>query len=343
MSRRAATLLTSSGLALVLGVVGAFVEVPYLGLAPGEVRNTLGTNRNGKQIIRISDPSREHRDGGPLDFTTILVAGGPDHGIRLGDALRYWLDGESAVVPRELYYPVQKSSDEAERRASEEMTQSQNSAKTAALAELGIPRTTTLVVDEVSDGSPASKVLRKDDVLVAVDGRPISGAESLRAAIGTRRPGQPVRVTYRRAGRTATATVGTFTSTDGENRAAIGITVREEYEYPFEVTVETENVGGPSAGLMFALGIIELLTPGSLTEGVHVAGTGTIDDSGNVGPIGGIQQKLAGAKAAGATVFLVPAGNWEDAVEAKPEGLELYRVATLKEALSALEKIRAGR
>jgi PDZ domain-containing protein len=112
-----------------------------------------------------------------------------------------------------------------------------------------------------------------------------------------------------------------------------------KYDFPIEVSLQLGDVGGPSGGMMFALGIIDRLTPGDLTGGLHVAGTGTIAQSGEVGPIGGVVQKLYGAKRSGATVFLAPAANCDEIVGNVPEGLRVVKIETLQDALTALEKL----
>ena len=345
MSRRAATLGVSTALAVSLGVVGAQLPVPYVALGPGPVFDTLGTvdpqTRGADPIITISG-TRTYPADGRLDLTTVSVWGADRQELDLGTALRYWLDRDYAVVPAEIIYPEDKSPEELEREVAEEMVESQQTAVTAALTELGIPLTTTIVVAELMAGGPAAAALRKDDVLTAVDGLAVADAEALRAALRARQPGDPVRITYRRGGVTTTVELRTTASEDAERRPVIGVELREEQEYPFSVSLRTDDVGGPSAGLMFALGIIEALTPESLTDGVHVAGTGTITAKGEVGPIGGIQQKLIAARRAGAEHFLVPSGNFADARRSRPDGLQLHDVGSLDNALAALTRIRSA-
>ncbi|HVE62286.1 MAG TPA: S16 family serine protease [Mycobacteriales bacterium] len=345
MARRGRTLGVATALAVGLGVVGAQIPVPYVGLGPGPVFDTLGTVSPGdagaEAIITITGV-RTYPADGRLDLTTVSVFGAGRQQLDLGTALRYWLDRDFAVVPSEILFPEDKSPEEVDAETAKEMEESQQSAVTAALRELNIPAKTTIVVREVGAGTPAEGVLREDDVLTAIDGTAVASAEQLRALLRTRKPGAGVRVTYRRGGATTTAVLRTVSSGDAENRPIIGVDLREEAEYPFTVMLKTDDVGGPSAGLMFALGIIEQLTPGSLTGGVHVAGTGTITDEGVVGPIGGIQQKLIAARRAGARHFLVPAGNFADATATGPDGLKLHKIATLDDALEALQGIKAA-
>ncbi|HVF19424.1 MAG TPA: PDZ domain-containing protein [Mycobacteriales bacterium] len=333
----------SAALAVGLGVVGAWLPVPYVGLGPGPVFDTLGSVDPGEAgadpIITITG-TRTYPADGQLDLTTVSVYGSEARELTLSDALRYWLDRDFAVVPADVLYPEELAPEDLQRQVAKEMQESQQSAVVAALRSLKIPVKTTIVIEKIASGGPASTALRTDDVITAVDGRAVEDADELRTALRARQPGDAVSVTYLRGGITASVSLRTIASEGADRRPVIGVELREESEYPFTVSLRTDDVGGPSAGLMFALGIIEALTPESLTDGVHVAGTGTITDDGEVGPIGGIQQKLIAAERAGATHFLVPAGNFVDAQGARPEGLELHRIATLADALEALARIR---
>jgi PDZ domain-containing protein len=174
-----------------------------------------------------------------------------------------------------------------------------------------------------------------------VDDQPAEGGARLRQLITRHKPGEQVTLTVQRAGRRMDERITTAAAKDG--RAIVGVLTRDEADYPFKVAISLKDVGGPSAGLMFALGVVDKLTPGSLSGGKYIAGTGTIDDSGKVGPIGGIPQKMAGARRAGATVFLAPAGNCAEAVKTVPAGLRLVKVDSLQSAVDALDAIREGK
>ncbi len=331
MTRRAATLAVGTTIAIALAVAGLFLPVPYVALGPGPAYDTL---RRDEPIIVIKG-TRTFPTDGRLDLTTVLVR----DNLTLGSALAYWFDGDVAVVPREVVFPPDQSEEESQREIEREMTQSKDSARTAALRYLKVPVTTTVLVDEVVAGAPASKALLAKDLIVAVDSQPVRTAAAVGEAIRKHAVGEQVRVTFRRAGAVRTVSIGTVPSPDPDGHATIGVRLVTESTYPFVVDLELDSVGGPSAGLMFALGVVDKLTAGSLTGGRHVAGTGTIDEEGVVGPIGGIQQKLIGARKNGATVFLVPDGNWEDAVAAEEKGLQLIRVATLADAVTGLERL----
>ncbi len=133
------------------------------------------------------------------------------------------------------------------------------------------------------------------------------------------------------------------TSRGEEGQTLLGVLIDPKYTFPIQVDIKIENIGGPSAGMMFSLGIIDKLTPGPMTGGKKIAGTGTIDSSGQVGPIGGIQQKLVGARDAGAAWFLAPADNCREVVGQVPEGLRVVKVSTLREARVAVEAIGEGK
>ena len=339
MSRRTLTLAVAGFLVVLLSAVAALLPVPYVALEAGPVTNTLGSV--GKTpLIRI-DGRQTYPVKGNLDLTTVHVLGGPGSQLGLVTALRGWLDDGIAIVPEDTVYPPGESAEQAEKESAAEMRDSQDNATTAALRELGIPVEITTVVQDVPADSPSKGKLESGDELVAIDGKEVAGGAQLRDLITAHDPGDDVQVTVRRDGTELTRTVTTAKAEDG--RAIVGITTRDKADYPFTVDISLEDVGGPSAGLMFALGIVDKLTPGPLTAGAHIAGTGTIDDAGQVGAIGGITQKMLGAKRAGASVFLAPAGNCDEARKTVPDGLRLVKAGTLSSAVASLEKLAEGR
>lgn len=339
MSRRNLTLLLSSVLGLALVLVVAVARVPYVALAPGPTYNTLGLDDSGTPVISVRGHAT-YADTGHLNMTTISVV----TPMTLAQALRGWLRHDFAVVPREVIYPPDETSDQVRKQDAADFKASQGSATAAALRYLGFKGTVHVLVDKVQSDAPASGVLRPNDQITSVDGKPVPDAKGLRALIGTRTPGQSVRLGIRRGGKDLQVTVGTVPTTDkdGTVRPIVGIETSETTDYPIQVTISLGDIGGPSAGLMFALGIVDELEPGSLTHGRFIAGTGTIDADGTVGPIGGIQQKLIGARRRGATVFLVPAANCADALSSPPKGLKLVKVSSLRGAVSELGKLASG-
>jgi PDZ domain-containing protein len=299
------------------------------------VTDTLGKIGDA-QLIQI-EGRETFPTSGKLELTTVEET--PE--LNLFGALRDWLDPKRAVVPRELVQPPGTSKEEIQQENTQAMLDSQDQATAAALAQLGIkPTRTTVVVVEVPADAAAAGKLEADDVIIAVDGNPVTSRDQLRSEIGKVRPGEPVTVTFRRdGGKPRDVSIMTRSSRDDPKRPMIGVSTTEKHTYPFTVRIRLSDVGGPSAGLMFALGIVDLLTPGTLTDGETIAGTGTIDVTGAVGPIGGIEQKVLGAQKSGATVFLVPSRNCIDAERTAGDGLRLVKVDTLANALDSLKAL----
>lgn len=331
MRRRGVTVLLGALLTTLLSIGVLAAPIPYVVLGPGPTVDTLGTE-NGEQIIKVTGRETS-TSAGQLRLTTV----GVQPSVKLRSALAGWFSPDRAVVPRELVYPPGQSREQVEERNAEEFTASQTSAETAALRELGYP--VQVVVRAVTAGGPSVGALQVGDLLTSVDGKPVGSASGLTGLIRARPAGTRLAIGYTRAGVPGTATV---TSQEQDGRPRIGIEVEQRQPHPFTLEIELGDIGGPSAGLMFALGIVDKLEPADLTGGKVIAGTGTIDDEGNVGPIGGIAQKLVGAKQAGAAVFLVPEANCAEAVRNAQPGLPLLRVSSLDEALTALEKLRTG-
>jgi PDZ domain-containing protein len=322
------------------------MPVPYVMLQPGPTTNTLGETAKGKPLIEITG-RQTYPDNGHLNFTTVAYQGGPGNRIDLLTALRGWLDPKTAVVPEEAIFPKNESVQKVEQENTAQMESSQEAAVAAALTELKIPITTTIKVASLQQGMPAARALRKDDQILAVDGAKVAKVEDVSAAIGKHRPGDPVKITIKRGGKEQTVDVGTApapaTAGARAGKTVIGVVLGEDHQFPFGVKISVGDVGGPSAGLMFSLGIYDKLTPGSLTGGTFVAGTGTITAEGEVGPIGGIQQKMIAARDAGAKVFLTPKDNCAEAVTHVPDGLRLIEANTMRGTIDSLDALRTGR
>ncbi|HEY0699298.1 MAG TPA: PDZ domain-containing protein [Micromonospora sp.] len=331
MRRRGVTVLLGALITALLSIGVLAAPIPYVVLGPGPTVDTLG-KEDGKEVIQVAGQATS-TSAGQLRLTTVGVQ--PE--TKLLSALAGWISDDQAVVPRELIYPPGQSEKQVDERNAEEFAASQSSAETAALRELGYPVQVT--VKSVTADGPSAGVLQVGDVIDSVDGQPVSSASKLTELIRAKPAGTVFNLGYTRAGTQGRATV-TSRTRDGSPR--IGIEIEQKQPHPFELKIDLGDIGGPSAGLMFALGIIDKLKPEDLTGGRIIAGTGTIDDEGRVGPIGGIPQKLVGAKDAGAQFFLVPADNCEEAVRNPQPGLPLIKVHTLDEALTALETLRAG-
>ncbi|MEV0151147.1 MULTISPECIES: PDZ domain-containing protein [unclassified Nonomuraea] len=339
MSRRALTLLVAGFLVLLLGVVGAVMKVPYVVLSPGPTENTIG-QVDKKPVITISG-RQTYPTSGELNLVTVAYQGGPSSRIDLLTALRGWIDPTVAVVPESTIFPETRSQQQVEEENTVEMTNSQDYATAAALGELKIPYGTAVSVLSTEKGKPADGKLRKGDEITAVGGKTAANVDAISEAVKAVKPGESVTFTITRGKDQLDVSVPTVQGTGG--KAVVGMVMQAKYKFPFDVDINVGDVGGPSAGLMFSLGILDKLTPGELTGGKDIAGTGTIDPSGAVGPIGGIAQKMVGARKAGATVFLTPADNCAEALKAVPDGLRLVRATSLHEAVQALDAIRTGK
>jgi Lon-like protease len=338
MSRRSLTL-AIAGLATVVAIaVAVLLPVPYVILGPGPTLNTLGES-SGQPLITISG-HRTYPTSGHLNMVTVSYQGGPGSNMNIFQAVRAWLDPSEAVVPETELFPPGQSAQQTQAQDTAEMASSQQLATAAALSALHIPYQTVVGVVSTVPGYPASKVLKAGDIIEAVDGQPVAGQASLSSMITSHPAGTVLTLKVLRAGQALTLQVA---SKESDGTPVIGVEVQEQYKFPFTVTITVGDIGGPSAGMMFALGIIDKLTPLNLTGGKFIAGTGEITASGQVEPIGGIQQKMVGARSAGATIFLTPAANCSDTTGAVPAGLRLVKVSTLSQAMSDLEAIKAGK
>jgi PDZ domain-containing protein len=337
-TRRQLTLLIAvAGIAAAV-LAAALIPVPYVILSPGPTLNTLGAQPTGKSLIQISG-RHTYPTNGHLNLVTVAYQGGPADSLNLFTALQGWLSPHEAVVPQEELFGTNQTQQEVTRQDTQQMAGSQQLAQAAALCQLGIKFRTVDTINYVQAGLPAAGVLHKGDVITAVDGKPVTCKTPVGTLIKAHPPGAPITLAVDRNG--VTHDVRLKTANAG-GKAVVGIRVLETYNFPFQVKISVGDIGGPSAGLMFALGIIDKLTPGSLTDGRFIAGTGEIAANGAVSPIGGIQQKMAGARAAGATIFLTPAANCPDTAGAVPQGLRLVKVSTLAGAMRDLKALAAG-
>jgi PDZ domain-containing protein len=335
VSRRTTVLVTGTVLLLLFAVLGALLPVPYVAQVPGPTYNTLG-DIDGKPIISLT--GREpNATSGNLNLTTVGI---PQRPLTLVGAVQGWFDSEVVVVPREQVYPSGQSVKQTQEQNRQAFLTSEQAARGAALAELGYPE--KVVVQGLTDDSPSTGQLAAGDAITAVDGVPTPDQDALTAALAAIPAGTTVQVGYLRLGEPGVGTVTTGAAADGAG-SALGVLVLQTPYAPFDVDIQVDDVGGPSAGLMLALGIIDMVGDTDLTGGAVVAGTGTIDGEGNVGPIGGIPLKMVAAHDIGAELFLVPAGNCAEAVRNAQPGLPLAKVATLDDALAALADVRAGR
>ena len=338
MSRRLVTLVIAGVCVLAALVVASVVSVPYVALTPGPTLNTLAKEQ-GKELIQITG-RRTYPATGHLNLVTVSYTGGPGTDFNIFSALRAWLTPDDAVVPQSEIYSSGQTQQQVVKQDTQEMLGSQQDATAAALCYLNINFTTVNSVTSTAKGYPAYGVLQPGDDITAVDGKPVNCRNNVVSVIRDRRPGARVTLTLNRKGVSKTVALATK-NVGGE--PVIGVNLAPPtYRFPFTVKINLADIGGPSAGLMFALGIIDKVTTDNLTGGRFIAGTGQIEPTGTIDPIGGIQQKMAGARSAGATIFLTPAANCPNTTGAVPSGLRLVKVGTLADAVRDLQAINKG-
>jgi PDZ domain-containing protein len=338
LSRRAVVALVAGFFVIVLGALSVMVGLPYVVMQPGPVTNTLDT-LSGSQLITISG-ARTYPTRGALDFTTVRVVGGPGVRVTVWDLLAAKLSPDQDILPEDALFPTGITNKQVQEQNTAEMVDSQQVAVAVALRATGRTVPQHLVLAEVAPDAPSAAVLRAGDVVEAVDGTPVTTSEQIRAAISRHKPGEFVQLRLLRHGTEISVAAKTHSSA---GRTTIGVFLGLRFTFPVDVKINAGDVGGPSAGTMFALGVYDKLTPGALTGGQNIAGTGTIDVTGAVGPIGGIRQKLAGARAGGARWFLAPAADCNEVVGHVPDGLRVVKMATFDQARSSVEAIAAGR
>ena len=339
LGRRATVWRIAMFVGIAVGAVMGMVHLPYAILQPGPVTNTLGNGSDGKPLITVAGKAT-YPTTGVLDFTTVAVLGGPTNPVNVWEWIGGHLDRTNAVVPEEELFPKGVTSKQVDNESAAEMADSQQEAIAVALRGLGQTVPEVVSIGALTNDSPAKGVLLPGDIVVSIDGKAVTTPDSVRAAIRAHKPGESAAFTVRRAGKEQVLTVKTA-SVSGN--AVVGVLLRTEFVFPTKVSINAGDVGGPSAGLMFSLAVYDKLTPGSLTGGANIAGTGTIDSAGTVGPIGGIEQKLVGAKRGGAAWFLAPADNCNEVVGHVPQGLRVVKVATFTQARDAVEAIAAKR
>ncbi len=345
MSRRSLTLLIASVGTAVAIAVSVLVPVPYVILGPGPTLNTLGKDSSGRPLITISGRA-SYPTTGHLNLVTVSYQGCAGNRFNIFTALVAWLNPHQAVVPEGEICPAGQTQKQTQEQDTQEMTSSQSTATAAALTQLHIPYSTQVVVARPRKGFPAYGVLKAGDVITKVDGQPVTSPGGLTKLVYAHPAGSTLTLTIIRDGQSRQVQVGTRQEKGagevGGGHPVMGVEIRGQYQFPFQVKISVGDIGGPSAGMMFSLGIIDKLTKLDLTAGRFIAGTGEIEPGGKVDPIGGIQQKMVGARNAGATIFLTPAANCADTKGAVPAGLRLVKVSTLNQAVTYLEALKSG-
>ncbi|WP_231496049.1 PDZ domain-containing protein [Cellulomonas sp. HZM] len=337
--RRAMTLTASMLVAAVAFALLVVLPTGYAVSSPGPTKDVLG-KQDGTPLIQISGATT-YPSTGELRLTTVSGTGGPGYPSTVLRVLDGWASRWSVAQPREVLYPTQETREQIDQENTQAMTSSQENASVAALTELGYEVPATLTVAGTVEGSDAAKVLKKDDVITSLDGSPVPDYQTLLDDLSKVQAGDTITLGITRDGKEQDVSIVTGKKPDGS--AMIGVYIDPTFDMPVKIDISIDGIGGPSAGTMFALGIIDKMTKEDEANGVDIAGTGTMDVSGDVGQIGGIRQKLEGARRDGATWFLAPASNCKDVVGHVPSGLHVARVSTLHDAREAMVAIGAGK
>jgi Lon-like protease len=317
--------------------VGAWnVRLPYFAFSQGPVGNAL--EALGVDGVDVYPP------GGELLMLTVT-----SQGVNPYEALIAALDPDVDLVPEAWVRPPQETNHEYVARNLASMDLSKDAAIAVALQKLGYS------LDFVSDGvrivslveaSPAASLLRLDDVIEEVGGTPVRFSEDVSATISSRNIGDVIEVAVSRDGVRQTFEIELIAHLNNPERPMIGITAEtinpRMAPPPFPIDITSGRIGGPSAGMMYTLALIDVLSPGDLTQGHVIAGTGTMDPQGRVGPIGGVRQKVVGAEAAGAEIILVPSANYQEALTARTQGIRIVGVGTIDDALTFLQSLPAS-
>jgi Lon-like protease len=325
-------------LSLFLIAFGGVFLMPtgYVIERPGQVFNVMG-EINDQPVISSSDleiyPSESR-----FDITTISLVGNREATPNWVQVLAAWIDPEQIVLPLDEVYPPNRSTQEIRAESSAQMEISQQDAIAVALRELGYEVPRSLYVSSVIEGAPASKLLIAGDFVLEANQIVVTTFEELREQIQLSK-GAEVSILVTRDGQQRIIKI---TPELRDDAYVIGAMIGYTYDFPANVKLQLGDVGGPSGGLIFSLGIIDALTPGSLAGNKHVSGTGTISPSGTVGPIGGVDLKMLAAKQAGADLFLAPFANCDEIVQSIPSGLNVVAVRDLSEAKSAVEALANG-
>jgi PDZ domain-containing protein len=338
-------LLVTTLFVAVLYVAQVLIPLPYVIERPGPVANTLGDVQlaDGEVPMIQIDGATTYPVSGELNLLTVTIVGNPDDSPGWLDLLAAAFDPAQDIVPMEFYYPEGVTAEDRKKANQAEMTSSQDAATAASLDALNIPYSQSLSVGQVSESGPASGVLETNDQLVAVNGAPVSSYRELRAAIMANGPGSAATFSIVRDGVAQEVQVTPVgVDEDGQQVALIGVSVATAFEFPIEVSIQVEKIGGPSAGLMFALGITDMLIPLDLAKGLTVSGTGTIDSEGNVGAIGGLPQKVFAAERALSDLMFIPADQCDLIPADAFSRVTIVPVETLNDAIDSLTLLQNG-
>ena len=333
---------------LVVALIAAVFLVPVNAVieAPGPTWNVLDNGKSADQDVLKVSGTETYPTEGALRMTTVSVSGCPGYPVTTADLIAAWISSDRRIVDRNEVCPQDQSAQQVEETGKAQMTASQDSAVIAALIETGMAGAMHLTVTEVIEQQTSTEI-QAGDVLETItpeggEATTITSFSQLRELMTTIPEGTRVTLGVNRGEQQTTAALTTIAPQEGTTGSLLGLSLKISVDSTVEASFGLSDVGGPSAGMMFALGVVDEITPGSLTGGKDISGTGTINMDGQVGPIGGIQQKMAGARNSGSRFFLAPASNCDEVRGHEPEGMQVFAVSTLHEAVTATEAIASG-
>lgn len=337
---RAITFAAAAALVLLTGIA-FFVPIPYGSMRPGPAFDTLG-EFEGAPMIEFGSEVQTYDTDGSLFFTTVSVTR-QDFEMSLVHAISVYFQPNTELIPRDVLFPEAQTQEETEQIAAAQLDQSKVDAEVAGVRAAGFTVPEWPEVASVLPDSPATGIIETGDKIRSVNGVATNTPFDVITQITSVAVGDTVRVVVDRDGEEISAEIVTFAADAEPDRPRIGVQLISGYDMPVDVDNNVgHSIGGPSAGTMFALAIYDKLTPGALAGGKKIGGTGTINSFGQVGRIGGVKQKIAGAANQGASVFLVPADNCSEALDGEDFSMTLVKISTLDDAIRALEAISAG-
>lgn len=324
-------------------VLGFAIRAPYVIESPGPTFNVLGSQSGHGEIIKIAG-AKSYPPKGQLRMVTVSLRGGPETHVTYAEVLLAKMRSDSEVLPESAVYPAGATAKQVKQVSQAQMEDSQLSAKVAALSELGYQVPAKFKVTGVGEDSDFRGKLKKNDILqgVTFQGKTqeLNRANTLFDILEGAVPGTSLEFKVQRAGKNLSISGKTRKPTDGRTGSQLGIYLDPQAKLPVDIKIALQEVGGPSAGTMFALGIIDRMTAQSLTGGKKISGTGAISYGGQVLAISGIPQKMAGAKEDGAHWFLLPRANCG---QVKPmEGIRAVPVQDLEQARKVSMQIAAN-
>ena len=321
---------------VLIGVLAlGFLPTPYVIERPGPAVNVLGSSA-GKPVISVTGAD-SYSTSGALDLLTVSIVGNRDQTPNWAEIFGAWLDPAQNVVPLDEIYPAGQTVEQSNAESTAMMEQSQQNAIYVALHNLNYKIPEHIYVSEVTKNMPSAGKIVAGDYVESINGTHPADIDAMRALVQAYDGKHPLTVVVLRSGVKKTFSI--TPKKNAEGRTVLGVLVGTKFDFPIKVNLQLSDIGGPSGGMIFALGIYDQLTQGELTGGANIAGTGTIDIDGTVGSIGGIQQKMYGAQRAGAKYFLAPADNCNEVNGHIPSGIQVFRVKTFSDALTAVKAI----